>query len=95
MFKFFYFLIVFFYIFYLPGYLLTRAYLKKADPFFRAALSLGISMTLIPITAFALAMALGVTVGINILILAAIIIIALCVPPALKKKPSSCPLSKE
>jgi uncharacterized membrane protein len=94
MFKFFCFLIIFLYIFYLPGYLLTRVYLKKTDALSRAALSFAISMILIPISAFGFAMALRVTVGINILILAATVINAFCAPPALKKK-SVCPLSKE
>lgn len=94
MFKFLYFLIILFYIFYSPGYLLHRIFLKKTGGLYLAALSLGISMTIIPITAFALAMTLRTTVGIGTLILAATVINAPCAIAALKKRPS-CPLSKE
>lgn len=94
MFKIFYLSFILFYIFYLPGFLLSKACLKKDASLSLWALSLGISISIIPIAAFAIALVLRTTIGINVLVMAATIINIPCAAIALKKKPS-CPLSKE
>lgn len=94
MFKILQMLFTLFYLFYLPGYFLSKTCLKKAAGISLPALSLGLSISIIPIAAFGIAMLLRTTVGINVLIITATMINIPCAVIALKKKPS-CPLSKE
>ena len=47
------------YVFFLPGYLATLLFCKKADASERLALGLGLSIIIIPIASFSIAMLMG------------------------------------
>lgn len=67
------------FIFFLPGYLITRLCLKKENDFSIIALSLALSIVLIPIASFAIAIALGTIIQKNLLFSIATVINVTCV----------------
>ncbi len=77
------------YIFFLPGYLTNRACFKKEGLFLTFALSIGLSITLIPITAFVIALLFHTTVQKNLVFILATVINTICLILSLKRNPTN------
>lgn len=89
MLKFLYLVFVSIYIYFLPGYLINRAYFKKEGLFLTFALSIGLSITLIPIAAFGIALLLHTTVQKNLVFILVTLINTICLSLSLKKTPTN------
>lgn len=83
------------YVFYLPGYLISKLCFKK-DCFLSVfALSLGLSVTLIPITAFGFALLLRTTVQKNMVFIIATVINLVCLILLFRKRTTIAVINKK
>lgn len=77
------------YIFFLPGYLITRVHFKKKGFFATFALSIGLSITLIPLFLFGAALLFHTTVQKNLITIIATLINTIYLTLSLKKNPAN------
>jgi len=90
MLKILYLLLIAVYVFYLPGYLIIKAGLKKTNQPQTHTLAFGLGITLVPISSFGIAMLLNTPVQNNLLLAVATFINLICLIVLLKRKPKTC-----
>lgn len=90
MFNVLYSLFIVLYAFYLPGYLISRLYFKKSGFIATFALSLGLSVVLIPITVFGAALLLHVTVQKSMVCITVTVINVIFLTILLCRKKTAC-----
>ncbi len=78
------------YVFYLPGYLIIKAGLKKTNHLSTHILAFGLGIILVPIFSFGVALLLQTTVQNNLIFAVATFINLICLIAVSKRKPKAC-----